>query len=136
MRTLEQNTGIRIDHYVEIGFGGFVNAVDAVGGITICPPTAINDRRANLHIKKGCQEVDGITALALLPRPAPSRRSATCTARQHQREVVGAIGHKVKSPWTFLNPVRYFNRQQGRPRPRCGSARAPGRSRWRGSRWR
>ncbi len=36
-KTIEQNTGVRIDHYVEIGFGGFVNSVDAVGGITICP---------------------------------------------------------------------------------------------------
>ena len=35
--TIEQNTGIRIDDYVEIGFGGFVDVVDAVGGIEICP---------------------------------------------------------------------------------------------------
>ena len=40
VRTIEQSTGIRIDHYVEIGLGGFVNVVDAVGGITICPTQA------------------------------------------------------------------------------------------------
>ena len=31
-QTIEQNTGIRVDHYVEIGIGGFVDLVDAVGG--------------------------------------------------------------------------------------------------------
>ncbi len=36
-KTIEQNTGIRIDDYVEIGFAGFVDVVDAVGGVEICP---------------------------------------------------------------------------------------------------
>ena len=40
IKTIEQDTGIHIDHYVEIGLGGFVNIVDAVDGITICPRTA------------------------------------------------------------------------------------------------
>jgi hypothetical protein len=37
VQTIEQNTGVRIDHYVEIGFGGVVNSVDAVGGVKSCP---------------------------------------------------------------------------------------------------
>ena len=36
VRTIEGETGIRIDHFVEIGFGGFVDLVDAVGGIEMC----------------------------------------------------------------------------------------------------
>ena len=39
MQTIEQNTGIRIDDYVEIGMGGVAGIVDAVGGIEICPKT-------------------------------------------------------------------------------------------------
>jgi LCP family protein required for cell wall assembly len=109
VRTLEQNTGVRIDHYVEIGFGGFVNAVDAVGGITICPSHNLNDRRSGLHIKKGCQEVDGITALAFSRDRHSFKALGDVQRAANQRKVVGAIGHKVKSPWTFLNPVRYFN---------------------------
>src|SRR3546814_18313513 len=46
--TIEQNTGIRIDHYVEIGFGGFVNLVDPVGGIEICPDRAMSVKGAHL----------------------------------------------------------------------------------------
>jgi LCP family protein required for cell wall assembly len=109
VRTLEQNTGVRIDNYVEIGFGGFVNAVDAVGGITICPSHNLNDRRSGLHIKKGCQEVDGITALAFSRDRHSFKALGDVQRAANQRKVVGAIGHKVKSPWTFLNPIRYFN---------------------------
>ena len=107
VKTIEQNTGIRVDHYVEIGFGGFVNSVDAVGGITICPTQRMKDRRANLNIKKGCQEVDGVTALGYSRSRHVSQYGDIDRAR-HQREVVSAIGSEVKSPWTFINPVRYF----------------------------
>ena len=107
VRTIEQNTGVRVDHYVEIGFGGFVNSVDAVGGITICPTQRMVDRRANLKIKKGCQEVDGVTALGYARSRHVSQYGDLDRAR-HQREVVSAIGSEVKSPWTFINPVRYF----------------------------
>ncbi|MEO7352279.1 MAG: LCP family protein [Marmoricola sp.] len=111
VKTIEQNTGVRIDDYVEIGFGGFVNSVDAVGGIEICPTQRMVDRRANLRIKKGCQEVDGVTALGYARSRHVSQYGDIDRAR-HQREVVSAIGAEVKSPWTFINPVRYFRVNQ------------------------
>jgi LCP family protein required for cell wall assembly len=107
VKTIEQNTGVRVDHYVEIGFGGFVNSVDAVGGITICPTQRMKDPQANLNIKRGCQEVDGVTALGYSRSRHVSQYGDIDRAR-HQREVVSAIGSEVKSPWTFINPVRYF----------------------------
>ena len=105
-RTIENNTGIRVDEYVEIGFSGFIGAVDAVGGVEICPKQRMRDRLANLDIEKGCQEVDGTVALGY----ARSRHSSglgDIARAQHQREVVSAVGDKAASPWTVLNPVRY-----------------------------
>lgn len=107
VKTIEQNTGVRIDHYVEIGFGGFVNSVDAVGGVQICPTKRMVDPRANLNIKKGCQHVNGVTALGY----ARSRHTSgigDIDRAKHQREVVSAIGSEVKSPWTVINPFRYY----------------------------
>ena len=108
VQTIEQSTGVRIDHYVEIGFGGFVNSVDAVGGVKICPTKKMVDRRANLNIKKGCQHVNGITALGYARSRHTSGIGDIDRAR-HQREVVSAIGAEVKSPWTVINPFRYWN---------------------------
>ena len=81
VETVETNTDLRIDNYIEIGFTGFVDIVDAVGGITVCPETAINDPKAgHLKMKKGCQEVDGHTALDYSRSRARSR-SATSPAQ-------------------------------------------------------
>jgi LCP family protein required for cell wall assembly len=107
-KTIEQNTGIRIDDYIEVGFGGFVNVVDAVGGIRICPKTNMDDPLAKLHIKKGCQDVNGKVALGYARSRHVSALGDIARA-QHQREVVSAVGHKAVSPWSILNPFRYFN---------------------------
>ena len=106
--TIEQNTGIRIDDYVEIGFGGFVGMVDALGGVEICPNNAMKDPLANLDIKKGCQEADGKTALGYARSRHTSQKLGDIKRAQHQREVVSAIGSEAVSPWTFINPVRYY----------------------------
>ena len=105
--TVEQLTGIRIDHYVELGFGSVINTVDALGGIEVCPKIDMKDPLAHLDIKKGCQEVDGLTALGY-------SRSRHVTALSdldrvgRQREVIGALGDKALTPMTFINPVRYI----------------------------
>lgn len=107
VRTIEKDTGIRIDHYAEIGFGGFKDVVDAVGGITICPTQNMKDPLAHLNVKKGCQEVDGTTALAY-SRSRHVSGLGDIDRAKHQREVVAAIGKKALSPWSFLNPFRYW----------------------------
>jgi LCP family protein required for cell wall assembly len=107
VKTIEQNTGVRIDHYVEIGFGGFVNSVDAVGGIRVCTKDRLVDPLANLRMSKGCHHVDGVTALAY-SRTRHTQQFGDVDRAKNQRKVVSQVGDKVKSPWTVINPVRYF----------------------------
>ena len=109
IQTVENLTGIRIDHYVEIGFGGFVNVVDSVGGITICPSHNMDDKLANLHVKKGCQHADGRVALAYARSRHADPKLGDIARGGQQREVVNAVGHKALSPWTILNPFRYWS---------------------------
>jgi LCP family protein required for cell wall assembly len=107
VQTIEKNTGIRVDDYIEIGMGGVAGIVDAVGGIEVCPKQNMKDKLAGLDIKKGCQDVDGTTALAY----ARSRHTSgigDIDRVRRQREVVAAVGSKVISPWTVVNPVRYW----------------------------
>ncbi|MEO9325934.1 LCP family protein [Nocardioides sp. C4-1] len=107
-RVIEAETGIRVDKYVEIGLGGVADVVDAVGGIEVCPTERLKDPLAGLNIKKGCQEIDGTTALAY----SRSRKQSTfgdLERVRRQREVIGAIGDKVLSPWSVLNPFRWWD---------------------------
>ncbi len=114
METIEQNTGIRIDEYVEIGMGGVAGLVDAVGGIEVCPKENMKDKLAGLDIKKGCQEVDGATALAYA-RSRHASATGDIDRVRRQREVVAAVGSAVVSPWSVLNPVRYWKLNQEIP---------------------
>ena len=107
VKTIEKNTGIRIDDYVEIGFGGFVKVVDAVGGVEICPTERMKDAKADLDIQKGCQDVDGVTALAY-SRSRHTSALGDIDRAKHQREVVSAVGKKAISPWSVINPIRWW----------------------------
>lgn len=64
MRTVRDWTGIRPDHFVLVDFRGFVDLVDAVGGVEMWMEAPIYDERANLDVERGCQPFDGPRALA------------------------------------------------------------------------
>jgi LCP family protein required for cell wall assembly len=106
VRTVEQATDIRIDDYVEIGFGGFVSITDAVGGVELCPQRDIKDKRAGLDVTKGCQEMDGPTALGYV-RARYSDPRGDLGRVERQREFIGAVMKKAASPGTLLNPVAF-----------------------------
>ena len=108
VRTLEGETGIRVDHFVEVGFGGFVDLVDAVGGIEVCPPFAMKDPLAGIDLEKGCQEVDGADALGYARSRKTDEQFGDLGRAARQREVVSEIGSEAVSPWSVLNPVRYY----------------------------
>lgn len=63
IRTIESLTQIRIDHYLKVDFTGFKNIVNALGGIEICLPQAVNDRASKLTLPAGRQIVKGEAAL-------------------------------------------------------------------------
>jgi hypothetical protein len=63
-----ETTGLPIHHYAEIDFAGFLEVVDALGGITLCNRSGrrLDDAYANLHMAPGCQEMNGVKALAFV----------------------------------------------------------------------
>lgn len=63
-RTIETLTQIPIDHWVKVDFTGFKNIVNALGGIEICLPQDVNDKKSKLTLGKGKQLVRGEQALA------------------------------------------------------------------------
>ena len=107
VQTVEQNTGLRIDGYLEIGFGGFVNIIDALGGIRMCLPSAIKDRDSHLNLPKGCQNLGGTDALGYVRmRKADPRGDLGRVERQ--RQMLAAVAKEGASPASVLNPVRYW----------------------------
>jgi LCP family protein required for cell wall assembly len=105
VQTVETVTGLRVDHYAEVGFGGFVGMTDAVGGVELCPKRSIKDRKAGLDVAKGCQEMDGPTALGYV-RARYSDPKGDLGRVERQQEFLGAVFDEAVSPATLLNPFR------------------------------
>nr|WP_235065255.1 LCP family protein [Mycolicibacterium iranicum] len=105
-RTVELATGMRVDHYAEVGFGGFAGLVDAVGGVTMCPTEPINDPLAGIDLPAGCQELDGRNALGFVRSRATPR--ADLDRMVNQRQFMSALVERASSPSVLLNPLRWY----------------------------
>lgn len=105
-RTVESATGLRLDHYAEVGFDGFATVVDAVGGVPMCLPTPISDPLAGIDLPAGCQTLDGRSALGYVRTRATPR--ADLDRMANQREFMTALLHRASSPAVLLNPLRWY----------------------------
>jgi LCP family protein required for cell wall assembly len=106
-QTVEQATGLRLDHYVEIGFSGFAALVDALGGVTVCPTAPLNDPLAGVDLPAGCQQVEGRTALGYVRSRETPR--ADLDRMVNQRQFMSALLHRASSPAVWLNPFRWYS---------------------------
>jgi LCP family protein required for cell wall assembly len=102
--TVEQATGLRIDHFAQIGFGGFANMVNAIGGVQLCIDKAIDDPKAGLNVQAGCQKLDGAQALGYVRTRASA--NADLDRVQHQRQFLAALVSQSAKPTVLLNPFR------------------------------
>jgi LCP family protein required for cell wall assembly len=107
LRTVEGATGVHVDHYAEIGLGGFAGMVDAVGGVKMCIKEPVQDRDAGLNLKAGCQTLDGSQALGYV-RSRHAFAQGDLARVEHQRQVLAALVSKATSPGTVINPFRIW----------------------------
>jgi LCP family protein required for cell wall assembly len=62
--TVTESLGIPIHHYIEVDFIGFKNIIDRLGGVELCVGFAARDLSSGLALNQGCQQLDGVQALA------------------------------------------------------------------------
>ena len=64
IKTVQQETGIPVHHFVEIDFGGFGRVVDSLGGVTFDFPLAARDSKSGFQVEAGTHTLDGEMAVA------------------------------------------------------------------------
>ena len=105
VRTVQQTTGLPINHYAEIDFAGFLDVVDALGGITLCNRSGhrLDDPYANLHMGPGCKAMRGVQALAFVR----ARHVDSDFGRiGRQQEFMRAVMAKLERKGSLLNLPR------------------------------
>ncbi len=108
IQTLESETNLKIDHYVEIGFAGFANMVDAIGGIDVCTKRDINDPKSHLILSAGVHTLNGVESLKYV-RTRDFDGMGDLGRIQRQQQFMSAILRKVTSTGVLLNPIKLTN---------------------------
>ncbi|MGW0391848.1 LCP family protein [Streptomyces sp. NPDC003042] len=87
VRTVEKATGLRVDHYLETGFTGFEQAVDNLGGATVCTDKPLQDEGSGLDITAGVHHTDGNGTLRYVRARHINRAGDLGRVRRQQRMV-------------------------------------------------
>lgn len=104
-RQTELLTGIPVDHYLALDFAGFRGMVDAVGGVRICIPEAIDDEEHNIFLPAGTHNLRGKQALDYV-RNRSSTPNADLGRMRRQQYFLTALATKVLSAGTLTRPRR------------------------------
>jgi LCP family protein required for cell wall assembly len=108
VRTVEHNTGLKIDHYAEIGFGGFAKIVDSVGGVELDIPQDIKDKNSGADFKKGKQTLDGKQALSFVRNRHAGTGDSDLGRTKNQQKFLAALASQTATPATVLNPFKLY----------------------------
>jgi LCP family protein required for cell wall assembly len=106
VQLIENLSGLRIDHFVEVDFGGFKTMVDALGRVTLCVNTTRHDPDSGDMLTKGVHpDVDGADALAFV-RDRKGLPNADLDRIADQQYFLARLLAKVTSTGTLANPVK------------------------------
>lgn len=108
IQTFEEMSGLRIDHYIEVNFVGFVRMVDALGGVEICTKKDIDDPKSHLVLPAGRHTLDGVDSLKYV-RTRQFDGLGDLGRMKRQQEFAGAMLRKATSAGVLLNPVKMID---------------------------
>ncbi len=106
MKTIEQDTGIYINHFIAVNFTGFENMVAALGGVYECNPTPINDPNSNLHLAAGTHLLTPAQALGYVRARYTLGDGSDLERIGRQQAFMSSLVSRVKSE--LLNPIAIY----------------------------
>ena len=108
IRTFEQLTDIRVDHYIVLGFDGFAKIIDAVGGVELTLPEAERDPNVGLDLSAGPHLLDGQEALAYVRAREYVGDGSDTNRMARQQQFMRVLSEKLRSAGVLFNPVRLY----------------------------
>ena len=97
IKTVEKLTNIRIDEYMVVDFTGFEKIVDSLGGVPMYVEEDVDDDRADLHLTKGCNTLNGAQALGYARARYSLGDGSDISRIGRQQQLVAAMMRTAKS---------------------------------------
>ncbi|MFI7707298.1 LCP family protein [Nonomuraea sp. NPDC049480] len=107
-KTIESLTRVHIDHFIKVDFTGFKSMVDAVGGVEVCLPQPVNDKKALLHLPAGRQMLNGEQALGYVRARYSLGDGSDIGRIQRQQMFIASMVKKAMSGATLSDPARLW----------------------------
>ncbi|MGW0391896.1 LCP family protein [Streptomyces sp. NPDC003042] len=106
VRTVENMTRVKIDHYLEVDFTSFMKTVDAMGGVEICTTRTMRDSHSGLDLPAGTHRLSGGQALQYV-RSRHVDGASDLGRMQRQQRFVAALIKQATGSGVLLNPVKF-----------------------------
>ncbi len=106
IKTVEQDTGIYLDHFVVVNFTGFKSMVAALGGVQECNTQAINDPLSGLKLTAGHHLLTPTQALAYVRARYTLGNGSDLERITRQQAFMSSLVQRVKSK--LLNPLAIY----------------------------
>lgn len=108
IRTVEDMTGIRIDHHLIVDFSGFKKIVNAINGVDVCLAEPVHDTKAHLDLPAGRQTLNGEQALGYVRARHGFGDGSDTERMDRQQGFLGSLFSKVSSNGVLLNPTKVY----------------------------
>ncbi|WP_308346791.1 LCP family protein [Streptomyces sp. ISL-66] len=106
VRTVENMTRVKIDHYLEVDFTSFMKTVDAMGGVDICTAKTMHDPNTGLDLLPGTHRLSGGQALQYV-RSRHVDGGSDLGRMQRQQRFIAALIRQATQGGVLLNPVKF-----------------------------
>jgi LCP family protein required for cell wall assembly len=103
--TVDQLTGIRVDHFVRFTFNSFRDMIDAVGGVQVCLKQPIDDPFSHLKLAAGKHFITGNEALEFVRTRHGVGNGGDLGRIQLQQEFISSLMQKVEQENLLADPV-------------------------------
>ncbi len=108
VQTIENLTGLSVDHFVQIDLLGFYRISNAIGGVDVCLNRAVKETNSGIDLKAGHQTIKGTQALAFV-RQRYGFPQGDLDRIKRQQYFLSAVFRKISSAGTLLNPLKLQN---------------------------
>lgn len=108
IQTIQNLSGLTIDHYVRISLLGFYQLVKALGPVNVCLNNAVQDRYSGIDLPAGNSTLDAKEALAFV-RQRHGLPRGDLDRQVRQQYFLTAEARQIVSAGTLLNPVKLGN---------------------------
>ncbi|MFJ4564071.1 LCP family protein [Streptomyces caelestis] len=106
MRTVKENTGIQVDHFMMADFNAVKTLTTAVDGVDVCVEKPVNDKESKLVLPAGESKVEGEQALAFVRTRKSFGNSGDLDRIKVQQQFLGSLMRKMSSGDTLTSPSK------------------------------